>query len=385
MTRFVLPAGLLLLFVIGGIALPMQSAREAPAASPPATPPAWAARLDALERENVELRASIEDLRRQITPVVTEPAPLLERYPVPAAVSLCGERIPLERADVYQRFEEEWTRFLVNQHWLIKWLRRSRDVFPYIEAQLAAADMPADLKYILVVESGLESRAYSSAGAAGWWQFIRSTGKRYGLDRDNLVDERRDLGLATAAALEYFTELHEEFQSWPLALSAYNAGERRVREEIEEQGEQDFYDLSLPRETEAYWFKAAALKVIFESPEVYGLDLPEDPWVATICDTLQLKVTTPRLALREIAEGAGISYREFRELNPAYRKSWIPRGVHRIVLPHETVDPFVATLEGATLDSRQRGAATAEPEGVRGGEIADDVGLVGTPAAPNGN
>lgn len=360
MTKFVLPAGVFfLLVVIAALALPLESVRQAPAASPPAPATAIEKRLDALERENAQLRASLDALQDHDGAAPARRVPLLEQYPVPTEVTLCGERVPLERPDVYARFEEEWTRYLVNEHWLIKWMRRSRDVFPYIESQLAAAGMPEDLKYILIVESGLESRAYSSAGAGGWWQFIHSTGERYGLDRNNLVDERRDLGLATSAAMAYFAELHEEFQSWPLALSAYNAGERRVRDEIEEQGESDFYDLSLPRETEAYWFKAAALRVLFESPEKYGLVLPDDPWVATVCDTLQLKVTRSRLPLSEIAAGAQMSYREFRELNPAFRKSWLPRGTHRILVPHASVEPLLAGLEGASLDARQPAEAPA--------------------------
>lgn len=385
MNRLVVPAGLVLLFVAAAIALPLDSARQAPAGAP-ADAPAWASRLDRLEQENAQLRATLEALqeRVEVGASKTSDLPLLERYPVPDEVVLCGERLPLERADVYQRFEEEWTRYLVNQHWLIKWMRRSRDVFPYIEAQLAAAQMPDDLKYILIVESGLESRAYSSAGAAGWWQFIRSTGKRYGLDRNNVVDERRDIGLATAAALDYFGELHEEFQSWPLALSAYNAGERRVRDEIQEQGETGFYDLSLPRETEAYWFKAAAIKVLLESPGRYGIVLPDDPWVATVCDTLQLRVTASRLPLREIAEGAQISYREFRELNPAFRKSWLPRGTHRIVVPHSAVDGLLARLDDASLDGRQSGALFAgdDAAGAAAAAATDEASL---PVAPRGN
>jgi hypothetical protein len=308
------------------------------------------------------LREEVGELREIANRPVSAPAPesVLRRFPVPSELEFCGERIPLERAAVHQRFEEEWTRFLVNQHWVIKWNRRSRDVFPYVEQQLAAANLPDDLKYVLVVESGLEARAASGAGATGWWQFIRSTGQRYGLRRNNTVDERRDLGLATKAAMAYFTELHEEFQSWPLALSAYNAGEKRVRDEIEDQGEENFYDLSLPRETEAYWFKAAVVKVLFENPDRYGLDLPEDPWVATVCDTLQIRVKRDRLYIRDIAAAAQISYREFRELNPGFRRTWLPPGPHRIVLPQDSADRLAAKLDGADLDER-KAARVSDP------------------------
>ncbi|RKZ12637.1 hypothetical protein DRQ53_02965 [bacterium] len=363
MIRFILLAILVSFFVLRGVARPRD---EAPVQTPAqvqaevqdqasADLTAVQARLDALEAENQDLREELATLGAGMRVNSSTTAPLLDRYPVPARLELCGEQIPLERADVHQRFEEEWTRYLVNQHWLIKWDRRARDIFPYVESQLAAAGMPDDLKYVLIVESGLESRAYSSAGAAGWWQFIHATGKRYGLTRNSVVDERRDLGLATEAAIAYFTKLYDEFQSWPLALSAYNAGEKRVRDELKRQGESSFYDLSLPRETEAYWFKAAAIKVLMENQRAYGLSLPDDPWVATVCDTMQVKVTADRLQLRDLASGAGISYRAFRELNPAFRKSWVPRGTHRLVIPREGIDAMVAGLEGARVVERLSG------------------------------
>jgi len=355
MFRRILPAGLLFLIVMAGIEPSSDESAPVQATILAEMPPELEARLGALEEENHRLQTELSSLREGMLRGSLANEPILERFPVPDEIILCGERMPLDRPDVYQRFEEEWTRYLVNQHWMIKWQRRSRDVFPYIEAQLAAASMPEDLKYVLIVESGLESRAYSSAGAAGWWQFIRATGKRYGLRRNDVVDERRDLGLSTTAAMAYFTKLYEEFQSWPLALSAYNAGEKRVRDEIKEQGEEDFYNLSLPRETEAYWFKAAAIKILMENPEKYGINPPADAWVATVCDTLQIRVTRDRLSLSEVAEGAGISYRMFRELNPSFRKSTIPRGTHRLVLPRDGIDGLMSSLVGAKLEGRQGG------------------------------
>lgn len=373
MFRRILPAGFVLVIVVAGIVRPLDGSRPVQATAPTEMPVEWEVRLSALEDENHRLHAEVVSLREGLLQGSLLNGPILDRFPVPDEIMLCGERLPLERADVYQRFEEEWARYLVNQHWLIKWQRRSRDVFPYVEAQLASAGMPDDLKYVLIVESGLESRAYSSAGAAGWWQFIRSTGKRYGLRRNNVVDERRDLGLATAAAMAYFTKLHDEFQSWPLALSAYNAGEKRVRDEIKEQGETDYYNLSLPRETEAYWFKAAVIKMIMENPQQYGVDLPDDPWVSTVCDTLQLRVTRDRLSLSDVAEGAGISYRVFRELNPSFRRSWVPRGTHRLVLPRAGIDGLMSSIEGAKLEGRQSGDPVRTATREEAGASPDDA------------
>lgn len=359
MIRYVLIVGAALVVVLVGIAQSVDTP-SAEKDQPLVIPSEFAARLDALEAQNQELRSELAALEQGMVTGSSVEGPLLHRYPVPTDVVLCGERLPLERADVYPRFEEEWTRYLVNQHWLIKWLRRSRDIFPFVEARLAAEGMPTDLKYVLIVESGLESRAYSSAGAAGWWQFIHATGKRYGLKRNNVVDERRDLGLATDAAISYFRKLYDEFGSWPLALSAYNAGEKRVRDERKAQGEDDFYDLSLPRETEAYWFKAAAVKILMENPEQYGIELSDNPWSLAVCDTLQVKVTRQRVQLRDVASASGITYREFRELNPSYRRTWIPRGTHRFVVPHQGVDGLSESVEGLKVASRKRGEGLLE-------------------------
>lgn len=387
MLRRAILAGLALLFVVAGIARSVDTPAEEVGTTQESAPtlalagsPDIEARLAALEEENARLHTEIAALADGILAGSPVEEPLLRRYPVPEELLLCGERLPLERPDVYSRFEEEWTRYLVNQHWMIKWMRRSRDIFPYVEGQLAANGLPTDLKYVLIVESGLESRAYSSAGAAGWWQFIKATGSRYGLKRDNIVDERRDLGLATDAAIQYFTKLYGEFQSWPLALSAYNAGEKRVRDELKSQGESDFYGLSLPRETEAYWFKAAAIKELVENPAKYGIELTDDPWVAAVCDTLELKVTSQRVQLRDIADGAGVTYREFRELNPAFRKGWVPRGTHRFVLPHDAVDALLESLDGVKLAGRQNGeaavqTAASEDEVIEGGTATPESGL----------
>jgi hypothetical protein len=232
-------------------------------------------------------------------------------------------------------------------------MRRSRDVFPWLEARLAAAGVPEDLKYVAVIESALEARATSAAGAAGWWQFLSATGRRYGLEHDRGIDERRDLGRATEAALAYLSELHAEFGSWALALAAYNAGENRIRSAVEDQGQTDYHRLYLPMETEAYWYKAAAVKLLFEDPEGYGFVLPEDGWTATTCDTLVVHIGHRGLPIRELLEGSGLDYRRFKQLNPAYRRPELPAGEHHLAVPREEV----AALRRHLPDARLRPSA----------------------------
>ena len=336
--------------------------------------------IEGLREENERLRRAQDRLARAKDVPVVEPESgyALRLHPVPERVEFLGEALPLERPDVHRRFEEEWLRYLVNRHWVIKWHRRSRDVFDAIEARLAAAGLPEDLKYVMVIESGVEARATSSAGAVGWWQFMRGTGKDYGLERATHLDERRELDLATDAAIAYLRDLYAEFGSWPLALSAYNAGERRVREFMEEQGATSFYDMVLPRETEAYWFKAAAAKAILSDPERFRLELDDDGWAPVACDTLRVRVTRDRVALRSFLVPAGVTYRELKELNPGLRRSWLPYGTHRLIVPADRSDAVVAGLDGMKLLGR-----TGVPEPMIAGETKESPATeVGDGAAP---
>ena len=309
------------------------------------------------ENERLRLAAAVRVASPGSTAALaaSDPSFAMRLYPVPERVEYLGEVLPLHRPDVHQRFEEEWTRFLVNRHWSVKWHRRARAVFPLVEQRLAAAGLPDDLKYVLVIESGVEARATSSAGAEGWWQFMQGTGKEYGLDRSNYIDQRRDLSLATDAAVRHFADLYEAFGSWPLVLSAYNAGQRRVRQSMEEQGETSFYDLVLPTETEAYWFKAAAAKVLLESPEQFQLTLSDDRWAPVPCDTLDVRVLTNRLDLRTLTASSDLTYRDLKQLNPWVRRSYLPLGLHRLVVPAAHTDAVIASLDGAKLVRRAAG------------------------------
>ncbi len=324
-------------------------------------------RLESIESENRQLRDRLEQLTRlsdQLRKRLDEVAALprlrpLQDYPFPDSVTFCGETVSLDDPIARERFEAEFNRFLVNRHWLITWMRRSRETFPWIEQRLADEKMPDDLKYVAVIESALDPRATSPKGAAGYWQFTRDTGRRFGLRRTRTVDERRDLHEATDAALRYMKELHDEFGSWALVLAAYNSGERRVREAIEEQGQEDFHDLYLPRETEAYWYKAAAVKLFFEHPGEYDIVPPKDDGAPAICDTLVLKLdrNTP---IREILGDSGLSYRVFKRYNPAYRRTQLTAGTYRLVLPRPCSERIAdkyrrsgtLALAGSTTPSR---------------------------------
>lgn len=186
--------------------------------------------------------------------------------------------------------------------------RRSGLYRPMILERLEAAGLPSQLSWMPLVESWFKVRALSRAGALGMWQFISSTGLRYGLSRDAWVDERMDPDDATDAAIRYLTDLHGLFGDWPKALAAYNCGEARVqRAQNRDPGQYlDFWDLyeMLPRETRRYVPRFFASLMIVEDPEKYGMQLPEPlppvAWTTVSVDRpVELKRLDGELGLAE--------------------------------------------------------------------------------------
>ena len=153
--------------------------------------------------------------------------------------------------------------------------RRSGRYTPMIREELAARGLPIELQWLPIIESGFKPRAYSWAAAAGMWQFIYDTGKRYGLTRSGWVDDRFDPHKATPAALGYLGDLYGMFDDWFLALAAYNCGEYRVLREINRTGNRDYWKMRLPRETRNYVPKFLAVLHLLENPEKYGIEWPE--------------------------------------------------------------------------------------------------------------
>ncbi len=204
-----------------------------------------------------------------------------------------------------------------------RFLQRSGRYEAMISARLAERGMPQDLIYLAMIESGFNSRAYSHAHASGLWQFIAETGKRYGLDVNAAVDERRDPVKSTDAALSYLQELHKRFGSWYLAAAAYNTGENRVgrimREETgsERGDEESYYRIRhrLPRETRDYVPLMVAAARISKEPARYGFDsvVKEE---ALAFD----EVTVPAAAsLTAVARASGTTLAELRALNPHFK------------------------------------------------------------------
>ena len=208
-----------------------------------------------------------------------------------------------------------------------KWLARSTRYVPIFQPILEQYALPQDLVFLSMIESGFSPRAYSWATAAGLWQFMPATGRRYGLKVGFWVDERRDFVKATHAAAQYLSALNERFGHWYLAFAAYNAGPGRVSRAIRRTGTDDFWRISrtrrLKRETKHYVPKLLAAAIIAKKPEAYGFEsveyLPPLRW-----DTLTVDLSTD---LETLASACGLDGKETLELlNPELRCGVTPPG-----------------------------------------------------------
>ena len=267
-----------------------------------------------------------------------EPKPRLNADVIPQDWDLPSERN--ERIDFFidflkgERFDD-----------MKDWLERVGKYGPMIRAELDARDMPQDLLFLAIIESGLDPNAYSAADAAGIWQFIEPTGERYGLEVSRYVDERRDPVKATAAALTYLQELHERFDSYFLAAASYNTGENRVgrimREVTgsEKGSDQDYWKISdrLPRETRDYVPLMIAAGHIAKDPGAHGF--PELEFE----DPLRFDVVTVPggVPLADVAEAAGVSVDDVVDLNPQLvRKQTPPDREWEVRIPEGTRGTF---------------------------------------------
>jgi hypothetical protein len=272
-------------------------------------------------------------------------------------LDFCGEPVPLEEHDVRERMEREILSVLSDPQQVILWIKRSHQYLTPIEETLRKNRLPDDLKYVAIAESALRPHAGSSKGAMGFWQFIGTTGRKYGLQVDSDKDERRNLFTATEAAIVYLRELRDMFGSWTLAVAAFNMGENGLRKEIAQQNIRDYYRLYLPLETQRYVFRILTAKLILQDPEKYGFRLdPEDiyPPVATERISLQTEKETPLLA---VAEAAGTYLKVIKDLNPEIRGYRLAPGQHSLSIPkgsgkgfHERLEQVLSRMEAQRQD-----------------------------------
>ncbi|NOX32594.1 MAG: transglycosylase SLT domain-containing protein [Deltaproteobacteria bacterium] len=248
-------------------------------------------------------------------------------------INYCGIKIPLDHQDVKERLEKELLLALWNRPQVILWIKRAARYFPHIENILKKHGLPLDLKYVPLVESGLRPHASSFKGAVGYWQFLKTTGRRYGLKINAKVDERRNIFKSTGAACRYLKFLKKEFGSYLLALSAYNMGEYGLKKEIEAQKSNDFFSLYLPLQTQRYIFKIFCAKLIIENPEFYGFYLKKsDLYPVFTFDKVNFKSDFP-IPIALIAGAAAIPFKKIKDYNPELRGYYLNKGTNTILIP----------------------------------------------------
>lgn len=258
-----------------------------------------------------------------------------------------------------------------------RYMARSTRYEALMKKVLKDNKLPEDLFYIALIESGFSSSALSHASAVGYWQFIRGTGKRFGLEINQLVDERRDPVIATQAAAEYFKDLYSEFGSWYLAMASYNVGEGKVRKAIAKHKTRDFWELSkkrrvLPKETLNYVPKYIAAKLIAKNPDKYGFEgidyLPP-------IEFDHVAVQGP-VNLRLMADKMGMNYEDLKALNPKFKGEVAPLKGSTLELripPGTTEQATVAAAESIVEKAEFIADDNARPYKVRRGDTVYSI------------
>jgi len=255
---------------------------------------------------------------------------------VPDKIDFCKEDAPLDLFYVRESLDRELT---VNTYWHSSTLllfKRAYRWFPVIEPILKEYGIPDDFKYLALIESNL-TNVVSPAGAAGFWQFLKSTGREYDLEVNKMIDERYNLEKATVAACKYLNDSYEIYNNWTLAAAAYNAGKDGISNALDDQKVDSYYDLYLNSETSRYIYRILALKEIHNNPSAFGFYMREKDLYPPV-PTYEVVVDTTITNLIDFAEAMGVHYKVLKEFNPWLRGDNMPnssRRTYRIKIPEK--------------------------------------------------
>lgn len=255
---------------------------------------------------------------------------------IPTEIQFAGESMQLTETDLIERMDKE---LLVNTYWqsnTILMLKRAHKYFPQIEKILSQEGVPDDFKYLALIESGLEN-VTSPAGAKGFWQIMRTTGRELGLEVNANVDERNNIELATRVACKYLKKAKEKLGSWTLAAASYNRGIAGIQRIMKKQQVNNYYDLLLGTETKRYMFRIFAVKEIIESPERYGFEVKEAQKYSPLQYTT-VKVDTAITNIARFSKQMGVNYKTMKIYNPWLLQNHLnnkSRKLYHIAVPVE--------------------------------------------------
>lgn len=240
---------------------------------------------------------------------------------LPKDMNFAGEKVPVEIFDVRERLDRE---LIVNTYWQSNTLllhKRANRWFPLIESIMKKNGIPEDFKYVCLIESGLLN-VISPSAAVGYWQFLENTGKGYGLEINDEVDERYNVEKATEAACKYFLEAKRTLGSWTLAAASYNMGIGGVKKQLEKQRVKSYYDLWLVDETFRYVFRILAAKEIISHPDKYGYNLRKQDLYPAL-NTYTVSVDSSITDLVAFSEKFKMNYKTLKLLNPWLRQPYL--------------------------------------------------------------
>lgn len=278
--------------------------------------------------------------------------PTVHIRPAPDLWSSIRDTFTLQHNADDPRVKAELAWFARHPKYLQNLRPRLEQHLAYIHQRVVDRGLPGELALLPIVESALDPYAFSPGGAAGLWQFIPATGRRFGLERNWWYDGRRDPVAATEAALDYLESLHRRFDDWSLALAGYNAGEGNVIRALKRKGAgASFWELKLPRETSAYVPRLLALAEVVARPAAYGVTLPElKPDIPFV-----IAATGGQLDLSVAAAAAELDVSTLYRWNPALNQwSTPPEGPHYLIIPKSTDLDAEAVLASIPRQERVR-------------------------------
>lgn len=254
----------------------------------------------------------------------------------PKQMEFAGEKVPLDKTEVYERLDREIHSNTYFHSNTILYFKKANRWFPVIEPILEKNGIPDDFKYLALIESGL-TNVVSPAGATGFWQFLKSTGKEYGLEIREGIDERYHLEKSTEAACKYLNDAYEKYGSWALVAASYNTGMNRITKELSRQKANSYYDLLLSEETSRYVFRILAIKQIFKEPMAYGFHIRKSDLYQPL-EYQQIDIDTSVTDFAGFAKENNVSYKILKYFNPWLRDSYLknPQGkVYTLKIPSD--------------------------------------------------
>lgn len=254
--------------------------------------------------------------------------------PVPSYALFAGDTIRFDTTEKYERMDRELMSFTFMHTTSMLMIKRSGRYFPQVEPVLRKYGIPDDFKYLMVIESNLDPKAVSSAGAAGLWQFTKATAKDHGLEVGAEVDERFNIEKETEAACKYLQHAYELFQDWETVAASYNCGIGGMVRRVADQREGSFFNLWLPEETSRYVYRIIAAKMMFENPAVFGFNVTERYPYEKPRQTVTVSDGIPNLVL--FARDYGVTYADLKRANLWLRDAKLTnkeKRTYKIIIP----------------------------------------------------